>query len=226
MPASRNGRGFDAKATPQHFANLPPYTLAEDAVLGLGQRCRWPKPAEEADDAPERIGRFNPALTYYAASVAAAGERRACEWLERAGYAPFVPSRIVERSHAGRKTLVRRPVFPGYAFVGKTKAQSWHGILREPGVVSLVASGAVPIVLPPWQMRLLAAADEFDGYEAPKAAHASFTEGQKVRVVGAMWEGLIGHVMRAPESRRIAILLDARGKKLKMDVDVDLLKAA
>ncbi|WP_232629139.1 transcription termination/antitermination protein NusG [Methylobacterium sp. Leaf118] len=216
---------YEAKATPQHSATLPLHVLAHDEALGLGERCRWPRPAACPDDAPERIGRFDPGLTYYAASVAPSGERRASEWLERAGYSPFVPSRIVERRHAGRKTLVRRPVFPGYAFVGKSKAQSWHGILREPGVVSLVAAGSTPIVLPPWQMRLLAAADEFDAYEAPKP-HASFHEGQAVRVVGAMWEGLIGQVMRAPESRRIAILLDARGKKLKMDVDVDLLKAA
>lgn len=225
MPASRTERTYDAKATPTHVASLPLHVLAEDAALGLGQRCRWPKAADQSAEAPGRIGRFDPALTYYAASVAPGGERRACEWLERAGYSPFVPSRIVERRHAGRKSLVRRPVFPGYAFVGKSKAQSWHGILREPGVVSLVAAGSQPIVLPPWQMKLLAAADEFDAYEVPKA-HASFTEGQLVRVVGAMWEGLIGQVMRSPESRRIAILLDARGKKLKMDVDVDLLKAA
>lgn len=214
---------FDAKPTPQH--NGTAYVLDADPAINAGERCRFPKALRSTETAPERIGRFDPTLTYYAASVAPQGERRACEWLERAGFSPFAPSRIVERRHAGRKSLVRRPVFPGYAFVGKTKAQSWHGILREPGVVSLVSSGPTPIVLPPWQMRLLAAADEFDGYEAPKPEGA-FSEGQKVRLVGAMWEGLIGQVMRAPESRRIAILLEARGQKLKLDVDVDLLRAA
>lgn len=214
---------FEANATPHH--NGTAYVLDADPAINAGERCRFPKAVGSPDLPPERIGRFDPDLTYYAASVAPQGERRACEWLERAGFSPFAPSRIVERRHAGRKSLVRRPVFPGYAFVGKTKAQSWHGILREPGVVSLVSSGPTPIVLPPWQMRLLAAADEFDGYEVPKPEGA-FNEGQKVRLVGAMWEGLIGQVMRAPESRRIAVLLDARGQKLKLDVDVDLLRAA
>ncbi|WP_246690108.1 transcription termination/antitermination NusG family protein [Methylobacterium sp. WL7] len=212
---------YEAKATPQH--NGTARVLDADPAICAGERCRWPEKPAEAP--PERIGRFDPSLTYYAASVAPQGERRACEWLERAGFAPFSPSRVVERRHAGRKSLVRRPVFPGYAFVGKAKNQSWHSILREPGVVSLVSSGPTPIVLPPWQMRLLAAADEFDGYEAPKPQNA-FSEGQSVRLVGAMWEGLIGQVMRAPESRRIAVLLDARGQKLKLDVDVDLVRAA
>lgn len=214
---------YEAHETPQH--NGTAYILDADPAINAGARCRFPKAEKLPEAAPERIGRFDPALTYYAASVAAQGERRACEWLERAGFSPFAPSRIVERRHAGRKSLVRRPVFPGYAFVGKTKTQSWHGILREPGVVSLVSSGPTPIVLPPWQMKLLAAADELDAYEAPKA-HDAFSEGQRVRLVGAMWDGLIGQVMRAPDSRRIAILLDARGQKLKLDVDVDLLRAA
>lgn len=224
MSTGQQDKGYGtAQATPQHNAKL--YVLDADPAINVGERCRWPKTRAFDDTAPERIGRFDPSLTYYAASVAFQGERRACEWLERAGFAPFAPSRIVERRHAGRKSLVRRPVFPGYAFVGKTKAQSWHSILREPGVVSLVSSGPTPIVLPPWQMRLLAAADEFDAYENPKPQDA-FSEGQRVRIMGAMWEGLIGQVMRAPESRRIAILLDARGQKLKLDVDVDMLRAA
>lgn len=212
-----------AHATPQHNARL--FVLDADPAICVGERCRWPKPSATPAEAPERIGRFNPDLTYFAARVAANGERRACEWLERAQFVSFVPSKVVERRHAGRKSLVRRPVFPGYAFVGKSKAQSWHSILREPGVVSLVSSGPIPIVLPPWQMRLLAAADEFDGYEAPKA-HDKFADGQRVRIVGAMWDGLIGEVMRVPDSRRISVLLDARGKKLKLDVDVDMLVAA
>lgn len=218
-----NGGYPDAKPTPQHNGKLAT-VLEADGPLGLGERCRFPRPSIQAE-APVRIGSFDPSLTYYAASVAPNGERRACDWLERAEYRPFVPSRIVQRTHAGRKTLVRRPVFPGYAFVGKAKHQSWHGILREPGVVSLVSAGAQPIVLPPWQMRLLAAADEFDGYEAPKA-QASFSVGQKVRLRGAMWDGLIGEIMRVPENRRIAVLLDARGKKLLLNVDVDMLAAA
>lgn len=220
---SRQIKGYDtAQATPQHDARL---VLDADKAICAGARCRWPKATATNEAPPARIGRFDPALTYYAASVAPNGERRACEWLERATFSPFVPSRIVERRHAGRKSLVRRPVFPGYAFVGKTKAQSWHSILREPGVISLVSSGPTPIVLPPWQMQMLAAADEFDGYEAPKP-HDKFGEGDQVRVLGAMWEGLIGQVMRSPESRRIAVLLDARGKKLKLEVDVDMLRAA
>ncbi len=175
-------------------------------------------------DPSERIGAFNPELTYFAANVAGHGEHRACSWLKQADYVTFVPSRAVEIRHARCKHLVRRPVFPGYVFVGKAAHQSTLDILRVPGVRALISSGEKPTVIPPWIMRNLAAADELGAFNGPP--RQAFDIGQKVRLVGDLWGGLIGEVMRAPEGRRIWVVLDAFGKKQKLEVDVDLLTVA
>ncbi|ACL58965.1 transcription termination/antitermination protein NusG [Methylobacterium nodulans] len=166
---------------------------------------------------------YDPSLTYYAASVAGHGEYRACEWLQQAGFVTLVPSRTaVVRQASSGKRLVRRPVFPGYAFVGKRPEQSWRDILRVPGVRALVTTGEAPTELPPWMMKMLIAADEMAAYDRPRPQLAV---GDKVRIRDELWQGLIGEVMRAPEGRRIAVLLKAFGKKHVLSVDVDRLAA-
>lgn len=216
-------RRYAAEATPQHNSRSEGIVLPSDEVLGLGERCRLAKEAASCDSS-EGSSRYDAALTYFAASVQGSGEHRACEWLRQAEYTTFVPSRAVEIRHARKRHLVRRPVFPGYVFVGRTANQSTLDILRVPGVRGLISSGEKPTAMPPWIMKSLAAADELGAFDGPPPV--VFENGQKVRILGDLWKGLIGEVMRAPDSRRIWVLLDAFGKKQKLEVDVDLLAAA
>lgn len=217
-------RRYVAEATPQHTARLEGVVLPSDDALGLGERCRLSR-ATMGDVAPvDGPNCFDPDLIYFAASVQGSGEHRACEWLRQADYTTFVPSRAVEIRHARKRHLVRRPVFPGYVFVGRTSNQSTLDILRVPGVRGLISSGEKPTVMPPWIMRSLAAADELGAFDGPPPV--AYKPGQKVKLLGDLWKGLIGEVMRAPDSRRMWVLLDAFGKKQKLEVDVDLLAAA
>lgn len=167
---------------------------------------------------------FDPALIYHAASVPGHGEYRAADWLEREGYKTFIPSRSAIVRQVGGKRLVRRPVFPSYVFVGRAENQSALSILRVPGVRSIVVADGRPAALPPWLMRTLALADEMGAFSAP--ARPTYVAGQRVRITADAWSGLIGEVMRAPESRRISVLLSYYGKRHTLTVDLDKVEAA
>lgn len=93
-----------------------------------------------------------------------------------------------------------------------------------PGVRLLISTGEKPTVLPPWIMKKLVAVDELRAFDGPPPVR--YEAGNRVKLASGLWAGLIGEVMRAADSRRIWVLLDAFGQKRKLEVDVGMLAAA
>lgn len=112
MPASRNGRGFDAKATPQHNVKVP---------------LKVPLPEERRNKVPETIK--EPGVRWYVCTTAPMAELRAAESLRDAevnGTKPFVPYTPCEffwrRPQRGNLKMppreFQRPSMRHYLFVG------------------------------------------------------------------------------------------------------------
>lgn len=119
MPASRNGRHFDAKATPQHNGTfkLPP----EDRPIPKDQRnvvpCICCPKVQE----------------WYVLTTVPQGERRAAESLKREGYTTYVPCETFWRKGGPGKgdREMQRPIFRGYVFVSLEPWQSWYAIREK-----------------------------------------------------------------------------------------------
>jgi transcriptional antiterminator RfaH len=150
-------------------------------------------------------------------------EARAQDGLVRAHYTPFSPSRVVVVRRADRKMLVRKPLFPRYILVGLDEGQSWYPILSTPGVTGLITNNDKPVYVPKWVMEKLFEADAAQAFDGPKQY---FREGQKVKIVGGHLEGFVAEIMRASESRRITVLLEMFGKKQKLTLPVEQVRAA
>lgn len=143
--------------------------------------------------------------------------------LVRDGYAPFVPSRAVTVRRADRKMIVRRPLFPRYIFVGLDASQSWYPILSTLGVQGLITNDQKPVIIPKWIMRQLVEADAAQAFDGPRQV---FDDRQRVKIVSGHLEGFVGEIMRAPEGRRITVLIELFGKKQKLVLPVDRVRAA
>lgn len=163
--------------------------------------------------------------TWHVAWAAWRAENRAKDGLIQRGYDVLVPTMHVTVRHAGRKMLVERPIFPRYLFVGVEDEQSIYPIMSTIAVNGLVMNHDKPVKMPVWIMRNLLAAQVAGAFDkTPKVV--TYKEGQEVRFVGGPMENFVGHILKAPEGKRVEVLISMFGKATKLKVPLDIVRAA
>lgn len=145
-------------------------------------------------------------------------ERFALENLARQNfetYCPFV-RRIVR--HARQQRVVLRPLFPGYVFAARQRGEGrWQSILSTFGVRKLVMQGEGPAVL---ESQFVAALRrrEIDG--AIVLPDRPYAEGQKVRMLGGAFDGIVATILDLDEKGRITVLLELLNQSVRVRTDV------
>jgi transcriptional antiterminator RfaH len=128
-------------------------------------------------------------------------------------YCPLITKRV---RHARQARDVLRPLFPGYVFVEvDPNPQQWRPILSTFGVRSLVRSGTQLSFLPTAfiaELKLRVSA----GVSSPAAPQ--YNLGQRVRIAGGAFEGLVVTIVAMDEKDRLVVLMDL----LKQTVTVKL----
>jgi len=87
--------------------------------------------------------------TWYVVYTHANAEAKARSHLLRQGFATMLPTYRCWRSHARKREVVERPLFPRYLFVAlDVLEQRWRPILSTVGVCELVRHGNAPTPMP------------------------------------------------------------------------------
>ena len=135
-------------------------------------------------------------------------------------YCPEIERTI---SHARRKQVVRRPLFPGYCFVGTDPlVTQWRPILSTFGVRRIVRFGEQMGYLPPNFIAALRAR-EINGLVCRPPS--PFGPGESVRIKEGAFEGVVAQILEIGENDRIKVLLELLQLPVKIDVNVrDLAK--
>src|SRR5579864_5398480 len=88
-------------------------------------------------------------ISWYAVYTRPHSEGKALANLLRQGYQAYLPRCRVWISHARRREMVMRPLFPRYLFAGLDRAvMPWRPIRSTQGVAGVVHSGDEPATVP------------------------------------------------------------------------------
>jgi transcriptional antiterminator RfaH len=151
-------------------------------------------------------------------------EARAAGHLRRQGYDVYVPHYLRRRRHAGRNEIVGRALFPRYLFCRiDLNVDRWRSIDSTLGVSRLVCIGDVPAAVPPGIVEALQAR-EVDGFI--QLDREPLRAGDRVRVTGGEFETFFGRLDESSERDRVAVLLDLLGRKVRVELDANLVAAA
>jgi transcriptional antiterminator RfaH len=155
-------------------------------------------------------------------------EARAYLAIKEKQFETFLPIFDKTISHARKKTLVQRPLFPCYLFVAlDLKLDPWAHVIRSPGVYTLLGMAGrnyavgkhagSPLAVPLGVVEKLQAEAVAGGGKIP--LKGDFNEpaqliqcGDRVLITAGYAEGFYG-LIQADERKRVKVLLDMLGRK-------------
>lgn len=166
-----------------------------------------------------------PIARWYVVQTQPRAEERARLHLDRQGFETYLPRYQKRRRHARRVDVVAAPFFPRYLFVLVDLAtQRWRSIHSTFGVSRLVCNGTVPAPVPgPVIMQLR---DNEDELGFIKIRRPQFAAGDRVRVVEGAFSDCLGLFEAESSEKRVAILLDLLGRKVRVLLDAQQIAMA
>jgi transcriptional antiterminator RfaH len=133
-------------------------------------------------------------------------ENTALDNLHRQAFDAYCPMLRRHRSHARSVTSVLRPLFPGYLFVrAGPELGRWRPILSTYGVRNVVRAGEKPSVIDNGFIASLKAR-EIDGAIVRPAS--PYRIGQKVRIAGGAFDGIVATIIELDADDRVVVLLE------------------
>jgi transcriptional antiterminator NusG len=132
---------------------------------------------------------------WYACHTRSRCERRVEERLSERGIEAWVPTVARERARAGRRKVVRFPLFPSYVFA-RFGSSGYHRVLNTPGIATVVRHNGRLAAIRDDEIdnirRLAAGLEATDQHHAPQPLR----KGEWVRVASGPFEGVEGVVIQ------------------------------
>jgi transcriptional antiterminator RfaH len=165
-------------------------------------------------------------ITWYATYTQPHAEDKALDHLQRQGYSVYLPRYRRWVRHARRRTLVSRPLFPRYLFVGLDRlTQLWRPIRSTVGVAGLVSSGDEPVAVPPEIIEALRRREGEGGFDLLSPVQSA-RPGDAVRVIDGPFQDLVGRLLGVADHERVFVLLDVLGRSVRASVAALAVEAA
>jgi transcription antitermination factor NusG len=143
-------------------------------------------------------------------------EKAVARSLEDCEIEHWLPLVTVRRRWSDRWSEVDLPLFPGYLFA-RVPEDDWLGLLRLPGVLTVVKNGRQPARIREQQIAdlRLAIVRVMSGKEQLEVVQ-DFEPGDRVKVVSGPMAGLVGVVRATRGSRRLLVGFDQIGRALSV----------
>lgn len=156
----------------------------------------------------------NGSVRWYAVQCLSNREFVAAAQLENQGFHVFLPLREKTRRHARRFERVRRPLFPGYAFVRLDLSRDrWRSVNGTLGVVRLVSQADRPLAAPKGAIETIRAMCDANGV---MSAGSQLLVGETVRVTFGPFADLVGRLEHLNAAGRVSVLLELMGRRLSV----------
>lgn len=159
-------------------------------------------------------------LTWFAVTVHPKHEHLAELGLRNQGLESYLPVQRVRRRWSDRLKEVQMVLFPGYVFC-KFQPSDKLRVLTSPGVRSIVSAGRDPQPVDESEIRSVRALVE-SGRRL--AAWPFIRVGQKVEITHGPLASLRGVIVRAGDSWRVVVSVEALGCSVAVEVEADMIK--
>jgi transcriptional antiterminator RfaH len=162
---------------------------------------------------------------WYAVNTQPRAEHKACFHLQRQGFHTYLPRYLKCRRHARRVDTVAAPFFPRYLFVAiDMAAQRWRSINSTVGVSHIVCTGDNPARVPDEIIAQLKQTEDERGFIEVRKPR--FSRGDKVTVLDGAFTDCIGIFEAETDEKRVAVLLELLGRKVRVSMEADLIQAS
>ena len=163
---------------------------------------------------------------WYVVQTQPHAERKAIGHLVRQGFAAYLPRYLKRRRHARKIETVAAPLFPRYLFVAvDMETQRWRSIHSTFGVSRLVCNGDEPAPVPEAVVAELQSRVDAQGFVRLER-RPQFVPGEHVRIVDGVFADSLGLFEGMADRERVAILLDLLGRKVRILLDENAIRAA
>lgn len=156
----------------------------------------------------------NAQLNWYALKVFFNKVFEVEKFLQLANVESYIPIKYVTREYAGVKTRIRKPMIPSLMFFRSTEdfAIDLQSKLMDRAIVYSNLEkkpNRRPGAIPDKEMEVfkLVTSSGDEGLEFFPDNYMDYKDGQKVRVIGGIFEGAEGEVKRIKHNRRLTITL-------------------
>jgi transcriptional antiterminator RfaH len=163
---------------------------------------------------------------WYVVQTQPHAESKAIGHLVRQGFAAYLPRYLKRRRHARKIETVAAPLFPRYLFVAvDMETQRWRSIHSTFGVSRLVCNGDEPAPVPEAVVAELQSRVDAQGFVRLER-RPQFVPGEHVRIVDGVFADSLGLFEGMADRERVAILLDLLGRKVRILLDENAIRAA
>ena len=165
-------------------------------------------------------------MQWYAVYTQPHAEPRALEHLLRQGYTAYLPRCRTRVSHARRRQIVLRPLFPRYLFAGINRAtMPWRPILSTVGVTDIVRAGDEPTPVPAQIVTAIREREDTGAFDRLDSREM-LRLGELVRVTTGAFEDMVGRLVELREQDRIVVLLELLGRAVRADLRAEVVEPA
>ena len=163
---------------------------------------------------------------WYVVQTQAHAENKAVVHLGRQGFATYLPRYLKRRRHARRIDTVAAPLFPRYLFVEiDMSVQRWRSIYSTVGVSRLVGNGDCPMPVADSVISALKCRENTSGF-VQLDQRSKFKTGDKVRVLEGAFYDCLGIYDGMSDQKRVGVLLDLLGRKVRVSLNAEAIAAA
>lgn len=165
-------------------------------------------------------------IAWYAVLTQPHAENKALENLLRQGYRVYLPRCRVWVSHARRRQLALRPLFPRYLFAGLDGlVMRWRPILSTVGVSDVVRAGNKPASVPREIVTAMREREREGALYGLDPRH-SLRAGEAVRVTEGAFADIVGRLVELRDRDRVVVLLELLGRAVRAELPVAAVEAA
>jgi transcriptional antiterminator RfaH len=165
-------------------------------------------------------------IGWYAVYTHPHAETKALEHLLRQGYSAYLPRYRTRVSHARRRQIVLRPLFPRYLFAGIDRASMpWRPILSTFGVTDVVRNGDEPTPVPSEIVSAIEEREKAGAFDRGNPQQ-SLRLGELVRVTAGALEDMVGRLVELRDQDRVVVLLELLGRAVRAQLPAESVETA
>jgi transcriptional antiterminator RfaH len=163
---------------------------------------------------------------WYAVYTQPHAEPKALAHLLRQGYTAYLPRYRTKVSHARRRQIVLRPLFPRYLFAGIDRAtMPWRPILSTVGVSDIVRTGDGPTSVPAEIVTAIRERENTGAFDQLDSRQM-LGLGELVRVTTGAFEDMVGRLVELRDQDRIVVLLELLGRVVRAQLRAEVVEPA
>lgn len=153
-------------------------------------------------------------------------ERRCINNLMNQGFEAYLPCFEKMRRHAGKREIVRAPLFPRYVFVRfDVEADRWASINSTRGAAYILTQNNKPVAVADEIVEQLKLKEDTQGLIAPGVL-LTFQSGERIKIVGGGLKGQEAVVDKMTDKNRVQVLFSLLGREVSLNISRSMVEVA